>query len=99
MKSQLIRYYTDYNNFIIKPKIEYQIKNSASYFFVIEWIEYVSYFKKICEFLEFYIIKSLVNNFYSKTKFISSRQIITKIIENLNFYIYDKIHYDYFFSF
>lgn len=99
MKSHILKYYNDYNKIIIKPKIYFEIKKPSSRFFILEWIEFTGYFKKILEVLNYYIIRCLIKNFYSTTKDFSARELITKVVKNLNLYIFDKIHYDYFFVF
>ena len=82
-----------------KQTIFFEVAKPSTAFFIIEWIEYVSYFRKICQSLDYYIIKSLINDYYSSNESYSSRFLIRKIIENLNIFIFDIIHHDYFNNF
>ena len=99
MNSPSLKYYFDYNKIIIKPKIFFETSKPKSNFFIFEWVEYTSYFRKMNEVLDYYIIKCLIKNYYSTKKFTSARELISKIVKNLNYFVYDKIHYDYFFNF
>ena len=88
------QYFNDYNN-IKNPIVILREKNHSTIF---EWIEYVSYFRKMCDFIDFFILKCSIRDYYIEDT-ISARSLLRKIMENLNFYIYDIIHYEYFLSF
>ena len=79
-------------------KITYSY-TKPSYFFILEWVNYISYFTKFCKFLDYFIMKSLVINYYSESNYLDSRQLITRIVKNLNFYIFGFIHHEYFCTF
>ena len=65
-----------------KQNIYFEVAKPSTAFFIMEWIEYVSYFRKICQSLDYYIMKSLITDYYSLTESQSSRQLIKIIIEN-----------------
>ena len=98
-------YDSNYNIMLEDEYFNQQIFFNFTYkkngFFIFEWIEFVSYFNKMCDFLDFYIMKSLVKNYYSldKNNYQHSRKLISAIVKNLNLYIYDIIHVEYFISF
>ncbi len=94
-----LKYYNHFDKNIINPKIFFDLKFRKNKYFVMEWVDYITYFNKFVNVLEFYIIKSLIKNYYSSKNYLSSRVLITKIIENLNLYIYDIVHYEYFITF
>ena len=73
--------------------------NDSSDFFILEWISFISYFSKFCNFLDYFIIKSLARNYYSDNTFLDSRYLITKIIKNLNYHIFGFVHFEYFTTF
>ena len=52
-------------------------------FFIFEWIEFVSYFNKMCDFLDFYIMKSLFVKNVQKNH--STTLKVDKININLEF--------------
>lgn len=92
-------YYNSFSNSIIIPKLYFNLKLKKSIFFTCEWFEIVSYFKKVVTILDFYILKSLIKNYYSETNKFCSRSLITKIAKNLNYYLYNDVHYEYFLTF
>lgn len=94
-----LKYYNSYNHSIIIPKIFYNFKYKKSGFFIFEWIEFISYFRKLEKVLDFYIFKSLIRNYYSIDTYQNSRTLITKIVYNLNAFIYDQDHIEYFINF
>ena len=94
-----LKYYNTYNQSIIIPKFFYNFKFKKNGFFIIEWIEFVSYFRKFVAILDFYILKSLIRNYYSHDSYQSSRTLIIKIIQNLNYFVYNQDHFEYFITF
>lgn len=96
------KYYYDFNQMeplvSIKQIIFAEFFEKRNKFFIIEWIEFVSYFRKLCESMEFYMVKCMIKDYYSEG-LPSSRYLLRKIMENLNLYIYDVIHYEYFLTF
>lgn len=93
------KYYNTYTNSTIIPKLYFNLKLNKNDLFIFEWVEFVSYFKKVVTVLDFYIMKSLIKNYYSDENINSSRILISKIIKNLNYYIYNEIHFEYFVTF
>ena len=81
------------------PKINFEFSRTDSGFFIFEWIELVSYFRKITEIVDNYIIKCSIKNYYSNNGLNDARSLLRKIIENLNIYIYDMLHVEYFITF
>ena len=96
-----LKYYNNHNQSIIIPKIFYNFKYRETSFFIFEWIEFISYFRKLESILNFYILKSLIRNYYSNdiNTNNNSRMLITKIVYNLNAFIYDQDHVEYFINF
>ena len=65
----------------------------------IEKFDLVSYFIKLYDYLERFIINCLIKNYYSLKVTKDARSLLKEIFIELNIFIYGTIHYEYFYDF
>lgn len=97
--NQELKYYIHIDDIIIFPKIIFNFKISKFGIRILEWIEFINFFKNLCEKLDFYILRCIINDYSYPDNQFTSREIITKIVLNLNLYLFDTIHFEYFNTF
>lgn len=93
-----LKFYLNLNELTLNPKIIFSYKNNNNNIFL-DWFKFLDYFNRLSQKLDFYIVKCLIKDYYDKDFEISSRQLITKIVYNLNIFLYDMIHIQYFNTF
>lgn len=97
--NQELKYYIHNDDIIIFPKINFCYRSEKSDIFIFEWIQFLNFFKTLSDRFEFFIIRCLINDYSHLENKYTARNIITKIVINLNIYIFDIIHFEYFNSF
>mgnify|MGYP001160806701 CR=1 FL=1 len=92
-----LEYYIDYSvENLNYPKINFSFKTNNNNVFLYDWFKFVDYFNKLANKLDNFIVKCLINDYYCENNSVSARELISKIILNLNFFLFDMLHVEYF---
>ena len=88
----------DINN-LTYPKIIFSFKKQNYNIFFYEWFKFIDFFNKCTERLDSFILKCLIRDYYSEDGKVSVRELISKLVLNLNLHLFDMIHIEYFNNF